>query len=151
MNSTKKPKLVRDSFTIPKSEYAAIDLLKGRAMALGRATKKSELLRAGLKVLAGMGDEALQAALANVPTLKTGRPAADPAPAIAKVTVPKTGTSPKTQPVAVPRKTATAAARRSTPAKAVTPRQTPARKAAATQKPAPGRKTARQPAVRTVR
>jgi hypothetical protein len=31
--SPKKPKLVRDSFTIPKTEFAAIDQLKTRAIA----------------------------------------------------------------------------------------------------------------------
>jgi hypothetical protein len=38
--SPKKPKLVRDSFTIPKNEYAAIDALKSRAIALGTSVKK---------------------------------------------------------------------------------------------------------------
>lgn len=78
--SGKKPKLVRDSFTIPKAEFAAIDLLKTRAIGLGTSVKKSELLRAGLMLLTGLNDGALKAALAAVPTLKTGRPAA-PAPA----------------------------------------------------------------------
>lgn len=73
---TKKPKLVRDSFSIPKTEYAAIDALKTRAVSLGTTVKKSELLRAGLMALQGMGDAAFQRALAAVPTLKTGRPAA---------------------------------------------------------------------------
>ena len=71
----KKPKLVRDSFTIPKAEYGAIDELKIRAAKLGQPAKKSELLRAGIKALAGLGDEALLASLAAVPRVKTGRPA----------------------------------------------------------------------------
>lgn len=71
----KKPKLVRDSFTIPKTEFAAIDALKTRAIALGTSVKKSELLRAGLMVLQGLNDAAYKAALSAVPTLKTGRPA----------------------------------------------------------------------------
>jgi hypothetical protein len=83
--SPKKPKLVRDSFTIPKNEYAAIDALKSRAIALGTSVKKSELLRAGLVALQGLSDAAYKAALSAVPTLKTGRPAGDgadkPAPA----------------------------------------------------------------------
>lgn len=83
--SSKKPKLVRDSFTIPKNEFAAIDTLKTRAIALGTSVKKSELLRAGLMALQGLNDAAYKAALAAVPTLKTGRPAASapalPAPA----------------------------------------------------------------------
>jgi hypothetical protein len=36
--------------------------------------KKSELLRAGIKALAAMGDAAFAAALGNVPAIKTGRP-----------------------------------------------------------------------------
>lgn len=71
----KKPKLIRDSFTIPKAEFVVIDALKARCLALGQSYKKSELLRAGIKLLASLDDAALQTALAQVPTLKTGRPA----------------------------------------------------------------------------
>jgi hypothetical protein len=73
----KKPKLVRDSFTIPKDEYAVIETLKQRADSLAQPAKKSELLRAGLKVLAGLPDAALRTALQAVPSIKTGRPKAD--------------------------------------------------------------------------
>jgi hypothetical protein len=72
----KKPKMIRDSFTIPKPEYVVLDALKERAGKLSRAAKKSELLRAGIKALAAMPDAAFLAALSAVPTLKTGRPAA---------------------------------------------------------------------------
>ncbi len=70
----KKPKLVRDSFTIPKLEYVVLDELKLRAAKLAHPVKKSELLRAGIKALTGMSDAALLAALKAVPTIKTGRP-----------------------------------------------------------------------------
>ena len=70
----KKPKLVRDSVTMPKDEYAAIDALKQRAIKLGQVAKKSELLRAGIKALTGLSDIQFKAALSNVPTIKTGRP-----------------------------------------------------------------------------
>jgi hypothetical protein len=73
----KKPKLVRDSFTIPKAEYTVLADLKERAAKLGRPAKKSELLRAGIKLLALQGDAAFGAALAAVPAIKTGRPAKD--------------------------------------------------------------------------
>ena len=86
--SVKKPKLVRDSFTIPKNEFAAIDTLKTRAIALGTSVKKSELLRAGLMVLQGLSDAAFKAAVAAVPTLKTGRPASE-APALPVRAVPQ--------------------------------------------------------------
>ena len=75
----KKPKLVRDSFTIPKDEYAVIEALKQRASALAQPVKKSELLRAGLKVLASLSDNTLRTALQAVPSIKTGRPKAEPA------------------------------------------------------------------------
>jgi len=67
-------KMERDSFTMPKDEYAQLGLLKARLAELGRPTKKSELLRAGLLLLSGMTDARLTAALATVPVIKTGRP-----------------------------------------------------------------------------
>lgn len=70
----KKPKLVRDSFTMPKDEYQAIETLKQRATGLQRIAKKSELLRAGIMALSAMDDKDLVAILAKVPALKTGRP-----------------------------------------------------------------------------
>lgn len=70
----KKIKLVRDSFTIPKPEYLILDNLKLRAADLKHPVKKSELLRAGIKALAGMTDSNLLTALKAVPVLKTGRP-----------------------------------------------------------------------------
>lgn len=73
----KKPKLVRDSFTIPKTEYAALDTLKLRAAKLAHPVKKSELLRAGIMALGAMADAALLTALRAVPPIKTGRPKKD--------------------------------------------------------------------------
>lgn len=74
-DKSKKPKLVRDSFTIPKAEYTVLDSLKERAARGGCPARKSELLRAGIKVLAGMDDASFLAAMKQVPTIKTGRPA----------------------------------------------------------------------------
>jgi len=74
VESSSKKKLVRDSFTIPRAEYAAIDALKKRVAKTGRSVKKSELLRAGLMALLAMDDSALAAAVAAVPAIKTGRP-----------------------------------------------------------------------------
>ena len=70
----KKPKLVRDSFTIPKPEYLVLDALKARALVLGQAVKKSELLRAGIKALAAMNDTQFVSSIKAVPALKSGRP-----------------------------------------------------------------------------
>jgi hypothetical protein len=71
----KKPKLVRDSFTIPKDEYELLAQLKARAINLKKPAKKSEVLRAGIKLLASLKDGEFLSALSNVPLLKTGRPA----------------------------------------------------------------------------
>ena len=76
-----KQQLVRDSFTIPKNEYHAMDQLKKRAMGLEHEVRKGELLRAGIQALAAMNDKAFLAALKAVPTLKTGRPKQDKAAA----------------------------------------------------------------------
>ena len=78
-DKAKKPKLVRDSFTIPKTEYAVLEELKLRAAKLGRPAKKSEVLRAGVMALAAMGDAAFLASVTSVPAVKTGRPAKDAA------------------------------------------------------------------------
>lgn len=70
----KKPKMVRDSFTMPKSEFVVIDALKLRAVHLKKPAKKTELIRAGIKALVAMSDTAFLAAIGAVPNLKTGRP-----------------------------------------------------------------------------
>lgn len=67
--------MVRDSFSIPKAEYIVLDELKLRSGKLSRPVKKTELLRAGIKVLAALSDAAFLAAVKSVPSLKTGRPA----------------------------------------------------------------------------
>ncbi len=72
--AAKKPKLVRDSFTIPKLEYLVLDELKARAAKLASPAKKSEVLRAGVKALAAMSDAGFLSALKAVPAVKTGRP-----------------------------------------------------------------------------
>ena len=71
---TPKLKMERDSFTMPKAEYAQFSVLKERLAKLGQPTKKSELLRAGVMLLAAMTDAALKTAVSKVPTIKTGRP-----------------------------------------------------------------------------
>jgi hypothetical protein len=69
-----KVKMERDSFTMPKDEYAQLTLLKARLTAMGQPAKKSELLRAGIKLLAAMSDITLKTTLAKIPVIKTGRP-----------------------------------------------------------------------------
>jgi hypothetical protein len=69
-----KPKLVRDSFTMPQADFDLVDVLKQRALNFRHSAKKGELLRAGLQALASLSDVQLQAALARVTPLKPGRP-----------------------------------------------------------------------------
>lgn len=71
----KKDKVVRDSFTMPKSDYAKIAELKQRCLEAGVSVKKSELLRAGLALLAAASAKQLLAAVSELDTVKTGRPA----------------------------------------------------------------------------
>jgi hypothetical protein len=70
----KKPKMVRDSVTIPKAEYVVLEAMKQRAAQLKVTVKKTELIRAGMKHLAGLPDAGFLAAIAAIPSLKTGRP-----------------------------------------------------------------------------
>lgn len=72
-----RPVLVRDGFTMPESDFALIGTLKARALAGGRETKKSELLRAGLQALSAMDSATLRAALNALEPVKTGRPKKD--------------------------------------------------------------------------
>lgn len=69
-----KLKLVRDSFTMPRSDIDLIDTLKNRAIDFKRPAKKSELLRAGLHALAAMSDAQLKGALDQLLPLRPGRP-----------------------------------------------------------------------------
>lgn len=71
----KKTKLVRDSFTMPAAEYAAIAALKKRCLDAGVAAKKSEILRAAILGFARLGDAKVVAAIRGLDAIKTGRPA----------------------------------------------------------------------------
>lgn len=107
----RKIKLVRDSFCMPKDEYALIDALKVRALTLGKAVKKSELLRAGILALNATNDQGLLAAIDSVESLKTGRPARSetaPAKPVAETAAPKA----KAQPVPSAKPAAKPAAKR---------------------------------------
>jgi hypothetical protein len=70
----KKARLIRDSFTIPESEYRLLDALKKRCLARGMAVKKSEVLRAAIIGFAAQSDTSVVRAMRTVEVLKTGRP-----------------------------------------------------------------------------
>jgi len=70
----KKPKVVRDSFTMPEDEYAHIAAIKARCLKGGVSAKKSEVLRAALIAFENFSDSELLQAISKLPTIKTGRP-----------------------------------------------------------------------------
>ena len=70
----KRPKMIRDSFTMPDFDYARIKALKSRFLNLGVEIKKSEVLRAGLLLLETQTDAKLKKIAMDVERIKTGRP-----------------------------------------------------------------------------
>ena len=70
----KKPKLVRDSFTMPQSEYDVLALVKKACITAGFDIKKSELLRIGVALIEKMDTKKIKLAQANLTPLKAGRP-----------------------------------------------------------------------------
>ncbi len=69
-----KVKVIRDSFTMPQSDYAKLGELKEVCLKGGRHVKKSELLRAGVRALASLSAEELLLAVSKVEAVPTGRP-----------------------------------------------------------------------------
>jgi len=69
-----KVKIVRDSFTMPQSEYQKIAEIKEICLEAGLPVKKSEVLRAGLKALVKLNAVQLKRALTGLEKIKTGRP-----------------------------------------------------------------------------
>lgn len=74
IQAPKKPKLVRDSFTIPETDYALFASIKQRALSAGIEVKKGEILRAALVALAKLEDAELLKAIGLIERIKTGRP-----------------------------------------------------------------------------
>ena len=70
----KKPKLVRDSFTMPQSEYDVLAQVKKSCIAAGIEIKKSDLLRIGVAMLQQLDTKKINEALQSLTPLKAGRP-----------------------------------------------------------------------------
>ena len=68
-----KVKLVRESFSMPKNDYAIIGELKELCLKSGMQVKKSELLRAGLQALAKLSTTQLKAALSGLGKIEPGK------------------------------------------------------------------------------
>jgi hypothetical protein len=73
-DKVKKPKLVRDSFTMPEAEYAVLSEVKKACIAAGIEVKKSQLLRVGLVLLKKTPISALKTLVEELQPLKAGRP-----------------------------------------------------------------------------
>ena len=69
-----KIKVVRDSFTMPLTDYELIAALKQKALKAGVHVKKSELLRASLQALSKLSAAQLKSAITRLEKIKTGRP-----------------------------------------------------------------------------
>ena len=69
-----RPKIIRDSFTLPEDDYMLLGKIKQECMRGGIDTNKSEIVRAGLKALAAMNREELKEAFRRVEKIKSGRP-----------------------------------------------------------------------------
>jgi len=69
-----KIKVVRDSFTMPQTDYDLIAAIKQKALTGGLHVKKSELLRAGLHTLSKLSSAQLKQTVTALEKIKTGRP-----------------------------------------------------------------------------
>ena len=68
-----KLKPASNRYKFPDSDYAQLTALKQRLLMLGVSFRKSELLRAGLKLLVALDDAQLTQAVAKVEVVRTGR------------------------------------------------------------------------------
>ncbi len=69
-----KVKLVRDSFTLPEDDHALIKACKKAAIAAGRETKKSEVVRAAIRSFNALAIDKQLEAYAALQGIAIGRP-----------------------------------------------------------------------------
>ncbi|MDH2918952.1 MAG: hypothetical protein PXX73_07150 [Sideroxydans sp.] len=69
-----KPKVVRDSFTMPEAEYQKIADIKVICAKAGVPVKKSEVLRAGLLMLSLLDAAEMKTVFGKLEKIATGRP-----------------------------------------------------------------------------
>ncbi len=68
------PKVVREAFTIPEAEHAQIEAIRAGMLSGAVAVSKSEVIRAGLLLLAESDETARHAVFERLERVKTGRP-----------------------------------------------------------------------------
>jgi len=71
-----KQKVIRDAFTMPADDHGLFAEIQKTCLSIGINATKSEILRAGLKYLAGLDAKDLEKIIKTVPKIKTGRPSA---------------------------------------------------------------------------
>jgi Arc/MetJ-type ribon-helix-helix transcriptional regulator len=67
-------RVIRDSFSLPANDYGLISTLRERGLKSGVHATKSELVRAGLRVLLELKEAEFLSALEKIEKVKTGRP-----------------------------------------------------------------------------
>jgi hypothetical protein len=72
----RKPKLVRDSFTMSETEYAKLADIKQACLQAGFEVKKSQLVRIGISLASALDAASLRQHLDALPALKPRRPKA---------------------------------------------------------------------------
>jgi uncharacterized tellurite resistance protein B-like protein len=70
----KKEELIRDSFTMPESEYKVLSEVKKACLKAAVEVKKSELIRVAIAQLREMSVPRLSVALKGLTKIKAGRP-----------------------------------------------------------------------------
>ncbi|MDD2942719.1 MAG: hypothetical protein PHC51_07120 [bacterium] len=73
MKSAPRPKMIRDSFTMPETDYGLFDKIKVDCMKAGITANKSEIIRAGPKALSTMNQTQLREAIGAIDKVKPGR------------------------------------------------------------------------------
>lgn len=66
-------RVIRDSFTLPSTDYELISTIRERCLKLGVNATKSEVIRAGLNALHELEDGDLVRLLGGLTKIKTGR------------------------------------------------------------------------------
>lgn len=67
-------KVIRDTFTMPSTDYDLIAAIQHRCLQSALNVTRSEIVRAGLKILNELSDENLMQAMQAVEKIKSGRP-----------------------------------------------------------------------------
>ena len=76
MGHASEQKVIRDAFSMPAEDHDLFAVIQKKCLSVGMAATKSEIVRAGLKHLAGLDNDKLQEIIKAVPKIKTGRPVA---------------------------------------------------------------------------